>query len=67
VNVFERALVKATDEGHEMKYDPPANSLSRMNRYTCRKCGRAVLGNPGAAYGSATEGPCTAGQVDGLP
>ena len=57
MNRFEEALNKAREGGHDLEHDPP-HSLSSMDRYTCKKCGRAVLGNYGTAYGGATEGPC---------
>lgn len=53
---FEEAVKKALEGGHDLENDPPM--LSSMSRHTCRKCGRAVLGNHNTAYGSATEGPC---------
>lgn len=55
---FDEAFKKAKDNGHKFIYDPP-HSLSSMNRYTCEKCGKAVLGNSTSGYGSATEDTCT--------
>ena len=55
---FKAALVKAKAAGHDLEHDPPSNTLSSMDRYTCKTCGRAVLGNFDSAYGSATEIDC---------
>lgn len=44
--------------GHDMISDPPANTLSNMDRYSCKKCWRAVLGNGSTVYGSAIEIDC---------
>jgi hypothetical protein len=49
---------QAKSLGHDMEHDPPANELSRVARYTCSKCGRAVLANGGTVYGSALEVEC---------
>lgn len=57
MNKFEAALEKTKQSGHELEHDPP-HSLASVDRYTCKKCGRAVLGNHSTAYGSATEAPC---------
>jgi len=57
---FQEAVEHAKKRGHELVYDPPANTLSRAARYTCRKCGRAVLATGGPAYGSAIEEDCKA-------
>lgn len=53
---YEKALTEAKKNGHELVNDPPV--FASVNRSTCKKCGRAVLGNSRTAYGSATEGPC---------
>lgn len=42
--------------GHRLEYDPPA-AMSRVKRWTCSACGRAVLYN-GHFYGSATTEAC---------
>jgi hypothetical protein len=55
---FDEAIKKAEAAGHDLKSDPPANLLASVDRYTCKNCGRAVLGNNRNAYGSATEAPC---------
>ncbi len=52
-SALETACKLATVRGHDLEYDPP-HSLSSVDRYTCRKCGRAVLGGYSNAYGSAT-------------
>lgn len=54
---LQSAVDKARASGHDLEHDPP-HLLSSMDRFTCRKCGRAVLGNHSTAYGSATDGPC---------
>ena len=46
--------------GHTLVNDPPANTLSNMNRMSCTQCGRAVLWNHETAYGSALEAECKA-------
>lgn len=48
--------------GHVWEDDPPWG-LSRMSRWTCSACDRAVLRHPstGHVYGSATEEACTPG------
>lgn len=56
--MFAEAVGKATDRGHVLKNDPPANELSRVARQTCTKCGRAVLFSGSHAYGSALESDC---------
>jgi hypothetical protein len=44
--------------GHDLEWDPP-HELSRFGRYTCTKCGKAVLIRPnGSGYGSATRDAC---------
>lgn len=53
------ACDKAEKLGHVMEHDPPANVLSKMDRYTCTRCGKAAVGNGSIAYGSATEELCT--------
>lgn len=59
---FETAIKKATEEGgHDFQSDPPM--ASSMERQTCRKCGRAVLGNSSTAYGPATEVTCKEAQA----
>lgn len=56
-SAFTGALETARAGGHELEHDPP-HALASVDRYTCKRCGRAVLGNYGHAYGSAAEGPC---------
>lgn len=55
---FATALARAKLDGHDLENDPPV--FSSVSRHTCKKCGRAVLGNYSVAYGSVTEGPCPA-------
>ena len=59
MNKLRAAVDKAAQDGHVMVSDPPA-AISSVSRYTCSRCGRAVLGNYTVAYGSAIEGECTA-------
>ena len=54
---FEEALKAARAAGHDLTNDPP-HSLSSVNRYTCTKCGKAVLGSDDNVYGSAVKEPC---------
>jgi hypothetical protein len=55
---LEMALAKAKENGHVLEHDPP-HALASVDRYTCKNCGRAVLGHFTTAYGSAIEGgPC---------
>lgn len=54
---FDAALAQARAAGHEMEHDPP-HALASVDRYTCKHCGKAVLGNFTVAYGSALEGEC---------
>lgn len=51
------AVEKANTRGHDMEHDPPA-ALTSMDRYTCKICGKAALGNARIAYGGATEYAC---------
>jgi hypothetical protein len=53
---------RARERGHNLVDDPPAHTLTNMNRQTCSKCGRAVLWGPEArhGYGTALEKDCVA-------
>lgn len=50
--------------GHDLFLDPPA-ALTRVERWTCSRCGRAVLRNGSHVYGSATTEPCDSNTADG--
>jgi hypothetical protein len=52
-------IKQAEAHGHKLVNDPPANTLSSMNRKTCSICGACVLWNSSTAYGSALEADCT--------
>ncbi|WP_436759402.1 hypothetical protein [Streptosporangium sp. V21-05] len=43
--------------GHTAKNDPP-HALSAVSRWTCTRCGAAVLSRAGVVYGSAIEQTC---------
>lgn len=43
--------------GHELEWDPP-HELSNARRWTCKRCGRALLCFQGNWYGSALETQC---------
>lgn len=47
--------------GHKVNEDPPANTLSRVQRWTCSRCGKAALKHGAHWYGSAIEpsGECS--------
>lgn len=47
----------ATARGHTVEYDQPAIN-TRAERWTCTRCGLAVLRFCGNIYGSATEQDC---------
>lgn len=52
--------LRAAANGHEMEWDPPA-ALTSMSRWTCRRCGDAVLYREyelDAAYGSVLADRC---------
>lgn len=57
---FDEAVEKAKGLGHTMISDPP-HELSRAWRWSCNKCGRAVLSCNGNVYGSAMEKDCDGG------
>lgn len=48
---------EALNKGHAFEDDPP-HALSRVERWTCTECGRAVLRNGMVVYGSAVREPC---------
>ncbi|MGW2169122.1 hypothetical protein ACWC1C_01165 [Streptomyces sp. NPDC001705] len=48
---------EARGKGHDFEDDPP-HGLSRVERWTCTRCGHAVLRNGGVVYGSAVTEEC---------
>ena len=50
---------EALNKGHDFEDDSP-HALSRVERWTCKRCGWAVLRNGAIVYGSAIEGRCAA-------
>lgn len=62
MNKFQSAIAAATAAGHDLEHDPP-HALASVDRYTCKRCGCAVLGNARNAYGSAMEQPCKEGKA----
>lgn len=42
---------------HDLEWDPP-HGLSSARRWTCRRCGHAVLSYGSNVYGTATHAPC---------
>lgn len=48
---------RAARLGHAVTWDPPAGLTSVSARWTCTRCGRAVLVRDGQVYGGATT-PC---------
>jgi len=53
---FEEALKAARAAGHDLENDPP--TMAFVRRYTCKNCGKAVLGSDDNVYGSAVKEPC---------
>lgn len=49
---------EALDKGHAFEDDPP-HALSRVERWTCTRCGAAVLRNSSVVYGSAATDECS--------
>jgi hypothetical protein len=47
--------------GHQLEHDPPA-AMTRVRRWTCKRCGDAVLLNGSIAYGGATIRTCEESQ-----
>ncbi|HEX2880365.1 MAG TPA: hypothetical protein VHO25_12610 [Polyangiaceae bacterium] len=56
MNKFKDAVAAAQATGHVLVEDP--SGFASVGRYTCSRCGKAVLGNSRVAYGGATESPC---------
>ena len=48
---------RAVKNGHDLVYDPPA-AMSSAQRWTCRRCWRAVIKVGFNEYGSALEYLC---------
>lgn len=55
---FDEAVEKAKGLGHNMISDPPDTLTGQLDRWSCNKCGRAVLSCNGNVYGSAMSMPC---------
>jgi hypothetical protein len=53
------AVIRALCRGHAVTYDP-THGLSSVLRWTCTRCGQAVLDNRGHVYGGAIEADCAA-------
>lgn len=53
----EPAVAAATEKGHTIEWDPPA-ALTAARRWTCRRCGNAVLDYQGNVYGGALQITC---------
>jgi hypothetical protein len=51
-----RAQEIALQLGHDVESDPPF--MSSASRWTCKRCGRAVLQNGRVVYGQASEERC---------
>lgn len=60
------AVVAAVRPGHNLEADPPA-ALTAVRRWTCTRCGDAVLLNGGHTYGGATERTCEESQAFWAP
>lgn len=55
--VVEPAVAKAVENGHTVEWDAPAG-ISAVRRWTCTRCGDAVLDNRGHLYGGAFDRTC---------
>lgn len=53
----EAAVTRAEALGHWVEHDPPA-AMTAARRWTCARCGAAVLDYLGNIYGSAVEKMC---------
>ncbi len=51
------AIGKAVQLGHDVEVDPPA-ACTAARRWTCKRCGDAVLAYGTNIYGSASKEPC---------
>jgi len=56
-------VAQARALGHAVEWDPPANILSRVARWTC-PCGAAVLDSGTVIYGDAVEKTCPLAAVN---
>lgn len=60
---LDRPVTQANARGHDVEPDPPAG-LTRAERWTCSKCGNAVLRNREVIYGSAVSEDCRRGDEE---
>lgn len=49
---------RAAALGHDCIDDPPSGAFTSASRWTCTRCGRAVIRNGNVVYGSAIERIC---------
>jgi len=54
---FPRELLNEVRATHDLEWDPPA-VMTAVRRWTCTRCGDAVLVNGDNVYGSATRETC---------
>jgi len=54
---FPREHLDEIKAGHDLEWDPPA-AMTAVCRWTCVRCGDAVLVNGNVVYGSATREAC---------
>lgn len=58
---------EAAGHGHQFEWDPPAALTSLRGRWTCSRCGNAVLmRNDRSCYGSAAGNDCVPAPKVGL-
>lgn len=57
VEAVEPAVARATEKGHNVEWDAPAG-MTAVRRWTCTRCGDAVLDNRGHLYGGALDRTC---------
>lgn len=53
----EPAVAEAAEKGHTVEWDPPPG-LNAARRWTCTRCGNAVLDYRGNVYGGALQITC---------
>ncbi len=53
----EPAVAKAAEKGHTVQWDPPWG-MTAARRWTCTRCGDAVLDYCGNVYGGAVDRTC---------
>lgn len=53
----EPAVAAATEKGHTVEWDAPAG-MTAARRWTCTRCGDAVLDYCGNVYGGAVDRSC---------